>query len=93
MGGLRDVNPFLRKLPDPRSRTACGGLIALTLLPAILIAYAICFGQVRQTPEPYSKADRTPKRQLSEMRHPHPGPHGMAGVCMSGRPCVQSQRA
>jgi len=43
MPSLRDANPFRKPVADPRSKTTCGGLIAITLLPAILIGYTVWF--------------------------------------------------
>ena len=38
---LRLINPFFKSVHDPRSKTVMGGMLAITVLPAILLLYAL----------------------------------------------------
>jgi hypothetical protein len=38
---LRNINPFVKPTPKPQSQTACGGLIAITILPICLGVYSL----------------------------------------------------
>lgn len=40
---LRLINPFFKSVHDPRSKTVMGGMLAITVLPAILLLYALWF--------------------------------------------------
>ncbi len=38
---LKSINPYIQAKAEPRSRTACGGLIAITVLPTLLLIATI----------------------------------------------------